>query len=66
MPKVTFTKDFVWSPRRNVRIVYESGKTYGITSTCHAEAVKAEALPKASGGIVGTNPRTLIVDDVRR
>lgn len=45
MPKAAFLKDFVWAPRRSVRIVYQAGKTYGVTSACHAEAVKAGAVP---------------------
>lgn len=59
MPKATFTKRFVWAPHRGARIVYEAGKTYGITSTCHAEAVRAGAVPPA-------RPHTVVVDDAGR
>lgn len=44
MPKATFIKDFVWKAKRNVRLVYEAGKTYPVTTACHAEAKAADAL----------------------
>lgn len=48
MPKATFTKDFVWKAKRNVRLLYKAGKTYGITTACYAQAKAAGAVAKAS------------------
>jgi hypothetical protein len=44
MPRATFTKDFVWKAKRNVRLVYKAGKTYGITGACHAAAMRTDAI----------------------
>ena len=65
MPKATFTKQFTWAPKRGVRIVYEAGKTYGVTSACHAEAVKAGAVPMTSGGSVSWIEPVIFGDDSR-
>ena len=51
MPKATFTKDFVWKAKRNVRISYRAGKTYGITTACMSAARTAGALGDVSVGL---------------
>lgn len=56
MPKATFTKRFVWSPRRGVRIVYDAGKTYGITQACHDEAFAAGAVSQPREAYVPRRP----------
>ncbi len=54
MPQVTFAKPFVYRAKRGVRIAYEAGKEYPVTSNCliAARAVGAVKQVRRAGKVV--------------
>ena len=68
MPRIVFKKRFIHAPHRGLRILYEAGEEYLVTSACRDAATMAGVIESEAGneqeGIRGLAASAVIVDEV--